>query len=183
MSVAIQNKMGERVIGASVFVSVSGWRLYEAVRDVQNFPSWAPGVRRVEVLEGPAGSGMISEWEVSFLGLKRRLLSVLEEDEPAAFLRWTYEGPITGWGECVIKSSGYGALAEFRTVLSPVDPRLQRLMRSAFVRDAAYGHLKRSLAQLGRLVSGGGGRVVVGPPTNLARPREREEFLPRRVAV
>jgi Polyketide cyclase / dehydrase and lipid transport len=179
MSVATQNKMGERVIGASVFVPVSGWRLYEAVRDVQNFPSWAPGVRRVEVLEGPAGPGMISEWEVSFLGLKRRLLSVLEEDEPAAFLRWTYEGPITGWGECVIKSSGYGTLAEFRTVLSPVDPRLQRLMRSAFVRDAAYGHLKRSLAQLGRLVSGGGGRVVVGPSTNLAR---REELLPR-VAV
>ena len=171
------------MIGASVFVPVSGWMLYEAVRDVQSFPSWAPGVRRVEVLEGPAGPGMISEseWEVSFLGLKRRLLSVLEEDEPAAFLRWTYEGPITGWGECVISSSGYGTLAEFRTALSPVDPRLQRLMRSAFVRDAAYGHLKRSLARLGGVVSGGSGRVVVGPPTNLAHGQEREElrFLPR----
>ena len=135
-------------------------------------------------MERPAGPGMLSEWEISFLGLKRRLLSVLEDDEPAALLRWTYEGPITGWGECVMGDRGDGTLAEFRTMLSPVDPRLQRLMRSAFVRDAAYGHLKRSLARLGGVVSGGSGRVVVGPPTNLARAREREElrFLPR-VAV
>ena len=174
MVVATQNKARERVIGASVFVSVPAWRLYEAVRDVRSFPRWAPGVRRVEVLEGPAGGGMLSEWEISFLGLKRRVWSVLEEDEPPAFLRWTYEGPLTGWGECVIKSSGDGTLAEFRTALSPVDPRLQRLMRSAFVRDAAFGHLKRSLARLGGLVAGGSGRVVVGPPTNLARASERE---------
>ena len=181
MVVATQNKAGERVIGASVFVPVPDSRLYEAVRDVRGFPSWAPGVRRVEILERPAGGGMISEWEISFLGLKRRVWSVLEEDEPPAFLRWTFEGPIVGWGECVIKSSGDGTLAEFRTTLSPVDPRLQRLVRSAFVRDAAYGHLKRSLARLGGLVSGGSGRVVVGPPTNLARAREREEpeLLPR----
>ena len=148
-----------------MFAPVPAWRLYEAVRDVRSFPRWAPGVRRVEVLEGPAGVGMLSEWEISFLGLKRRVWSVLEEDEPAAFLRWTYEGPITGWGECVIKSSGYGTLADFRTALSPVDPRLQRLMQSACVRDAAYGHLKRSLAKLGRLVSGDGRRILVGPST------------------
>jgi hypothetical protein len=108
---------------------------------------------------------MLSEWEISFLGLKRRVLSVLEEDEPAEFLRWTYEGQITGWGECLIRSTGYGTLAEFRTVLSLVDPRLQRLMQSDFVKDAAYSRLKRSLAQLGRLVSGDGGRVLVGPST------------------
>ena len=165
MVVATQNKVGEGVIGASVFVPVSAWRFYEAVRDVRSFPGWAPGVRGVEVLEEPAGGGMLSEWEISFLGLKRRVLSVLEEDVPAEFLRWSYEGQITGWGECFIKSSGYGTLAEFRTALSPVDPCLQRLMQSAFVKDAAYSHLKRSLAQLGRLVSGDGGRVLVGPST------------------
>ena len=182
MVVSTKNKVGGGVIGASVFVPVPAWRLYEAVRDVRRFPTWAPGVRQVEVLEGPAGGGMLSEWEISFLGLKRKVWSVLEEDEPAEFLRWTYEGPITGWGECVMKSSGYGTLAEFRTVLSPVDPRLQRLMQSAFVKDAAYSHLKRSLARLGSLVSGGGGRVVIGPSTNLAREREEPESLPH-VAV
>ena len=108
---------------------------------------------------------MLSEWEISFLGSKRRVLSVLEEDVPVEFLRWSYEGQITGWGECFVKSSGYGTLAEFRTALSPVDPCLQRLMQSPFVKDAAYTHLKRSLAQLGRLVSGDGGPVLVGPPT------------------
>jgi uncharacterized membrane protein len=165
MVVATQNKVDEGVIGASVFVSVSAWRLYEAVRDVRGFPRWAPGVRRVEVLEGPAGPGMLSEWEISFLSLKRKVLSVLEEDVPAEFLRWSYEGQITGWGECFMRSSGYWTLAEFRMALSPVDPRLQRLMQSAFVKDAAYTHLKRSLSQLGRLVSGDGGRVLVGPST------------------
>src|SRR5918997_4779123 len=161
MAMATQNKVGEGAIGASVFVPVSAWRLYKTVRDVRSFPRWAPGVRRVEVLEEPAGGGMLSEWEISFLGLRRKVLSVLEEDEPAQFLRWTYEGQITGWGECFIKSSGYGTLAEFRTALSPVDPCLQRLMQSAFVKDAAYSHLKRSLTQLGRLVAGDGGRVLV----------------------
>src|SRR3712207_76289 len=165
MVVATQNKVSEGVIGASVHAQVPAWRLYEAVRDVRSFPRWAPGVRRVEVLEGRAGVGMLSEWEISFLGLRRKVLSVLEEDEPAAFLRWTYEGPITGWGECLIKSSGYGTLAEFRTALSPVDPCLQRLMQSAFVKDAAYSHLKHSLTQLGRLVARDGGRVLVGPST------------------
>ena len=182
MIVSTQNKVGEGVIGASVSVPVPAWRLYEAVRDVRSFPRWAPGVRRVEVLRGPAGPGMISEWEISFLGLKRRVLSVLEEDEPAEFLRWTYEGPITGWGECVIKSSGHGTLAEFRTALSPVDPRLGRLMQCAFVKNAAYTHLKRSLARLGGLLSADDRRVVVGPITNLARAKEREEPLPH-VAV
>jgi hypothetical protein len=182
MFVATQNKVRRGVIGASVFVPVPAWRLYEAVRDVRSFPRWAPGVRRVEVLEGPAGGGVLSEWEISCLGLKRKVWSVLEEDEPAAYLRWTYEGPITGWGECVIKSSGHGTLAEFTAALSPVDPRLKRLLQSRFVRDAAYSHLKRSLAQLGRLVSGSSRRVVVGPPTNLARAREGEEPLPH-VAV
>src|SRR3712207_685033 len=142
MAMATQNKVGEGAIGASVFVPVSAWRLYETVRDVRSFPRWAPGVRRVEVLEEPAGGGMLSEWEISFLGLKRRVLSVLEEDEPAEFLRWTYEGQITGWGECFIKSSGYGTLAEFRAALNPVDPCLQRLMQSAFVKDVAHSPLR-----------------------------------------
>jgi Polyketide cyclase / dehydrase and lipid transport len=173
--------MYERVIGANVFVPVGAGRLYEAVRDVRGFPRWAPGVSRVEVLERPAGPGMLSEWEISLLGFRRKVWSVLEEDEPPTFLRWSYEGPISGWGECVMKSSGDGTLAEFRTALIPLDPRLQKLTRSAFVRDAAYGHLRRSLARLGSLVSGGSGRVVVGPPANPARARVREgpEPLPR----
>jgi Polyketide cyclase / dehydrase and lipid transport len=60
--------------------------------DVQSFPRWAPGVRRVEVVEGPNGPGMISEWEVSILGLRRRISSVLEEAESPTLLRWTYDG-------------------------------------------------------------------------------------------
>lgn len=87
MIVTIENKVHEPVIGASVFVPVRVGTLYEAVRDVGGFPSWVPGVSRVEVLESPAGAGMLSEWEISFLGFKRRVWSVLEEDEPPSFLR------------------------------------------------------------------------------------------------
>ena len=163
MSVARENKIRGAVIGASIFASAPAERFYEAVRDVRGFPVWAPGVRRVEVIDGLGEPGMVSEWEVSFLGVRRKVSSVLEEAKPPALLRWTYGGPVEGWGECEIKSSGGWTLAEFRTELRPRDARLGRLMRSAPAREAAQGHLKKSLARLGRLVTSDGGRFVVGP--------------------
>ena len=167
MDVARENKIRGDVIGASLFASAPAEKLYEAVRDVRGYPGWAPGVRRVEVIDAEGGlgePGMISEWEISFLGVRRKVSSVLEEAEPPALLRWTYGGPVEGWGECEIRSSGDWTLAEFRTELRPRDARLGRLMRSAPVREAAHGHLKRSLARLGRLVTGeDNGRFVVGP--------------------
>ena len=166
MNVARENKVRGAVIGASIFTSAPAETFYEAVRDVRGFPGWAPGVRRVEVIdaEGRLGEpGMLSEWEISFLGVRRSISSVLEVAEPPALLRWTYGGPVDGWGECEIKSSGSWTLAEFRTELRPRDARLGRLMRSALAREAAQGHLKTSLAHLGRLVTGDGGRFVVGP--------------------
>lgn len=138
--------------------------LYEAVLDVRSFPNWAPGVRRVEIVEGPVGPGMVSEWEISFLGLRRKTLSILEEADDPGFLRWTYEGSISGYGECTIEDLGYGALAEFRTELKPTEPALEKLMRALPVRNAASGHLKRCLARLGQeVVSGDEGGVRVGP--------------------
>lgn len=102
MDVAIPNKMcagiRERVIGASVRVPVRPERLYEVVLDVRSFPEWAPGVRRVEVIERPGEAGMVSEWEVSFLGMSKTVSSVLEEAERPGFLRWNYGGPVEGWG-------------------------------------------------------------------------------------
>ncbi len=94
MSTRRPNKTSTGVIGASLFVPSSTARdLYEVVLDVSNFPRWAPGVRRVEVLAGAGEPGMVSEWQVSLLGLKRKISSVLEESESPALLRWTYEGP------------------------------------------------------------------------------------------
>ena len=150
-------------LGASVFVPVPPERLYETVLDVRSFPRWAPGVRRVEVLEGAGKPGMVSEWEISFLGFKRKILSVLEEAESPALLRWTYEGLVCGWGECYIKDWGDGALAGFRTELCLAESTLERLMRAPAVRDAATCHLKRCLARFGQVVSGDGGGVRVGP--------------------
>src|ERR671929_1439671 len=103
------------VIEASLFVPSPAHDLYEVVLDVRNFPRWAPGVRRVEVLEGYGGPGMVSEWEICFLGLKRKFLSVLEEAESPAYLRWAYDGLVSGWGQCVIGQQGESAHAVFQT--------------------------------------------------------------------
>jgi polyketide cyclase/dehydrase/lipid transport protein len=165
MNASIPIKTYETAVGARVFAPVPAERLYEAVLDVRGFPAWAPGVRRVEVLAGDGEPGMLSEWEVSLLGLRRRVRSVLEEAEAPAFLRWTYEGPVEGWGECFVERAGGGALAEFRTVLSPADPLLAGLTRSPAVKGMARDHLKRSLVRLGRLVAGDEARVSVGPPS------------------
>ncbi len=165
VSATILNKTSNGVVGASLFVPAAAARdLYEAVIDVRSFPNWAPGVRRVKIVEGPVGPGMVSEWEISFLGLRRKTLSVLEEADDPGFLRWTYEGSISGYGECAIEDLGYGALAEFRTELKPTEPALEKLMRTLLVRNAASGHLKRCLARLGQeVVSGDESGVRVGP--------------------
>jgi len=158
----------EQAVGASLFVPAPPEELYAAVLDVRSFPLWAPGVRRVEVVEGPVGPGMVSEWEVSVFGLRRRVPSVLEEAEPPTFLRWSYDGPVRGWGECGISPLGDGALAAFKTSLRPEDPTLERLMRTAAARSAATSHLKRCLARLGQTVSGNRGGARVGPLTGIA---------------
>jgi hypothetical protein len=167
VSVTMLNKTSNEVIGASLFVPVPARDLYEVVLDVRSFPSWAPGVQHVEVLEGPIGPGMVSEWEVSILGLRRRIFSVLEEAEYPALLRWTYDGLVRGWGRCIIKDWDDGALAEFRTELHPTEPVLKKIMRMPTAKGAASSHLKRSLARLGQVVSGSGARVRVGPPEGL----------------
>jgi hypothetical protein len=154
MSVAISNNLLETAVGASVFAPVAPEDFYEALLDVRGFPAWAPGVRRVEVLSGEGEPGMLSEWEVSFLGFKKKVLSVLEEAEAPYRLRWTYEGPLEGWGECSITAVGGGAVAAFGTALAPADPFLAALARGAAARDAARSQLRRSLSLLGRLVAG-----------------------------
>ena len=161
------NKTSSEIIGASLFVPSPARDLYEVLFDVQRFPSWALGVRRVEILTRAGEPGMVSEWEVSVFGMKRKIFSVLEEAESPAFLRWTYDGLVRGWGQCTIKDRGDGALAEFRTELHPTEPVLQKLMRMPAVKSAAPGHLKRCLARLGRAVSADGARVRVGPPEGL----------------
>ena len=165
MIVATSNKIREAEIGAGVFAPVAPEDFFRAVLDVRGFPAWAPGVRRVDVLSGEGGAGMISEWEISSLALRRKVVSVLEEAEAPRLLRWTYAGPVEGWGECSIRPAGDGAVAEFTTGLVPADPLIARLTRTDAARTAARTHLKRSLLRLGRLVAGDRTRVLVGPVT------------------
>ena len=153
----------DAVIGASLLVPSPAGVLYEVLLDVHNFPRWAPGVRRVEVLEGYGEPGMVSEWEICFLGLKRKFLSVLEKAESPALLRWSYDGLVHGWGQCVIRDRGESALAVFHTKLWAAEPHLKKLIRMSPVQKAASTHLKQCLAQLGYIISGEGSRVRVGP--------------------
>jgi ribosome-associated toxin RatA of RatAB toxin-antitoxin module len=163
VSATILNNTRGGTISASLFVPVPARDLYEVVLDVRSFPGWAPGVRRVEVVEGPLGPGMVSKGEVSVLGLRRKISSTLVEAEAPRLLRWTYEGPVRGWGECAIKDRGDGTLAEFRTELRPAEPVLEKLTSLLPARNAAHNHLKRCLTRLGRAVSENGGGVRVGP--------------------
>lgn len=161
MSVTILNNKSHKVIGASLYVPAPARDLYEVVFDVRNFPSWASGVRRVEVVEGPVGPGMVSEWEISVLGLKTKISSVLEEAEDPTFLRWSYDGIVHGWGQCLITDRGDGALAEFTTELCPRESAVERLLRMPVMKSAVTYHLKRCLTRLGQVVCRDGGRVRV----------------------
>ncbi|CAA9450541.1 MAG: hypothetical protein AVDCRST_MAG01-01-4515 [uncultured Rubrobacteraceae bacterium] len=171
MNVARSSKIRGIDVGAGVFAPVAPEDFFWAVLDVRGFPAWAPGVRRVEVLSGEGGAGMLSEWEVSFLGFRRRVLSELTEAEAPFRLRWTYAGPVEGWGTCSLEGYGGGTLAEFRTEVVLSDPLLARLIRGEAARSAARSHLRRSLLRLGGLVSGDGARVLVGPGTGFGTPK------------
>jgi hypothetical protein len=157
-------------LSAAVFAPVTAEDFYEAVLDVRGFPAWAPGVRRVGVLSGEGGAGMVSEWEVSFLGFRKTVRSVLLVAEGPSRLRWSYDGPVEGWGACSLEPVGEGTLASFRTALAPADPLLASLARGAAARGAARTHLKRSLSRLGRLVAGDDARVTVGPVVGCQQP-------------
>jgi hypothetical protein len=171
MDVATSNKTGQIELAAAVFAPVTPEDFYEAVLDVRAFPAWAPGVRRVGVLSGEGGAGMLSEWQVSFLGFRKTVCSELEEAESPTRLRWSYGGPVEGWGGCSIEPVGEGTLASFRTALAPADPLLASLAGGAAARGAARTHLRRSLSRLGRLVAGDDARVLVGPVVELQQPR------------
>jgi polyketide cyclase/dehydrase/lipid transport protein len=169
MNVATSSKTSETEL-AAVLAPVAPKDFYEAVLDVRGFPAWAPGVRRVGVLSGEGGAGMLSEWEVSFLGFGKTVRNVLEEAENPSRLHWTYGGPVEGWGGCSIERVGECTLASFRTALAPTDPLLASLARSAAARGAVRTHLKRSLSRLGRLVAGDDTRVLVGPVVEHLQP-------------
>ena len=151
-------------LGARVFIPAPVSQLYETLLDVRNFPRWVPVVRQVKVLEGPIGSGMISEWEISALGTRRRVRSVLEVAEDAEFLRWSYEGSVEGWGECRLQERRDGTLARFTTEVHVTEPVLRRLVCRLPVRSLANSQLKRSLAGLGKFVCAPNAddRILVG---------------------
>jgi len=171
VGLTILNKTAEQAIGARLYVPARPEDLYEALLDVKGFPRWAPGVRRVEIVEGPVGPGMVSEWEVSVLGMRRKVRSVLEEAEPPGFLRWSFGGPVRGWGECEISALGDGAVAAFTTELRPQDPALDKLASIATARGAATSHLKRCLARLGQTVSETGGFRVISSQQSVVSRR------------
>jgi hypothetical protein len=90
-------------------------------------------------------------------------------------LRWSYDGPVRGWGECEISALGDGATATFTTELRPKDPALNKLAGIAAASGAATTHLKRCLARLGQTVSESGEvRVVSDQPSAVSR-----QLLPR----
>lgn len=106
---------------------------------------------------------MVSEWEISALGVTKRVRSVLEVADPPGFLRWSYTSPLRGWGRCVVRERDGGALAEFSTEIVVEEPRLRALARRLPVRGVAVTYVRRALAGLGRAVCAGDDRVLVGP--------------------
>jgi ribosome-associated toxin RatA of RatAB toxin-antitoxin module len=143
-----------RWIGASVVVPAPPEMVYANVLKVENFPAWAAGVRNVEVLrqsDPPHSPGMVSEWEVSLLSVRRRVVSVLDESEAPNHLRWSYISMIHGWGECWISTSAGATLVEFATEFHVREPHLDRLLHSSFSEGVVRHYLRRSLLKLGEI--------------------------------
>lgn len=163
-------------IGATLSVPAAPEVVYASVLAVERFPNWAAGVRRVEVVrqsEPPHAPGMVSEWEVSVMNVRRRILSVLETADPPRHLRWSYTAVLHGWGECRLHPRPPGTLVEFATEFHLRERSMDRLLHSAFAENIARHYLRRSLLKLGELSLPPGadpGGVRVGSLTGRRTP-------------
>lgn len=139
--------------------SVSRQSLFEVLSDVESFPQWGYGLRRVRLWRSGKGPGLPVgsriEFKLSAAGITHKVTSVVTVVDAPRLLEWRYLSGASGRGGWLLEEDGGTADGPVRLTLStdysPEPAWLDKMARRPFFMGLARDLLRRSL---GRLESG-----------------------------
>lgn len=140
--------------------SLSGVRrenLFERLLDVERFPEWGYGLRRVRLRQPSAttrglrpGDGI--EFGLRAAGLEHRVTSVVTLVQPPRLIEWRYTSGASGYGGWLLEETGREKGEILRVTLSTdysvEPPWLNKLAHKSFFRGIISDLLSRSLRRL-----------------------------------
>lgn len=131
--------------------------LFAALLDVERFPEWGYGLRRVRLLHAPSGPrglhpGARIRFELSAAGLTHEVTSVVTAVEPPRLIEWRYLSGASGYGGWLLEDAGDPESGPVRVTLSTdysIHPAwLDRMAHKPFFRRLISDLLGRSLRRL-----------------------------------
>lgn len=145
--------MPERAIVESRVISgVPRERVFERLADVERFPEWGYGLRRVRLLPASAAGGLHPGARIEFGlragGIDHQVSSLVTEVEPPRLIEWRYVSGAAGHGGWLIEEAGELVRMTLSTDYSVEPAWLDRLAHRPFFRRLISNLLARSLQRL-----------------------------------
>lgn len=142
-----------RMVESRVVAGVSRESLFERLLDVERFPEWGYGLRRVRLRDAPSSPrglhpGARIEFGLRAAGLDHRVTSVVTEVEPPRLIEWRYLSGATGRGGWSLEEAGDLVRMTLSTDYSVEPPWLDKLAHKPFFRALISDLLGRSLKRL-----------------------------------
>lgn len=134
---------------------VSRASLFEVLSDVESFPQWGYGLRRVKLWRSGKGPGLSPgcriEFKLSAAGITHKVTSVVTVVDAPRLIEWRYLSGASGRGGWLLEENGGPVRLTLSTDYSLEPAWLDKMARRPFFMGLARDLLRRSL---GRLESG-----------------------------
>ena len=156
-----QEALKREIVESRSVSGVSRDFLFETLSDVESFPKWGYGLRRVRLwgsgTEAGLSPGARIEFKLSAAGITHKVTSVVTVVDVPRLIEWRYLSGASGRGGWLLEEDGGSANGPVRLTLSTdysLEPAwLDKMARKPFFMGLARDLLRRSL---GRLESGVG---------------------------
>jgi len=141
------------VVESRTIAGLSRERLFERLLEVERFPEWGYGLRRVRLRHASAGARELQpgdriEFGLRAAGLSHRVTSLVTGVEPPRLIEWRYLSGASGGGGWLLETLGNSVRMTLSTDYSVEPPWLDRLAHRPFFRDLVSDLLSRSLRRL-----------------------------------
>ena len=146
--------LGREIVESRSVSGVSRDLLFEVLSDVESFPKWGYGLRRVRLwgseTKARLSPGSRIEFKLSAAGVTHKVTSVVTVVDAPRLIEWRYLSGASGHGGWLLENDGPVRLT-LSTDYSLEPAWLDKLARKPFFMGLARDLLRRSL---GRLESG-----------------------------
>lgn len=141
------------VVESRTLSGISRESLFERLLEVERFPEWGYGLRRVRLHPGSTGvrdlhPGARIEFGLRAAGIDHRVISLVTEVEPPCLIEWRYLAGASGHGGWLLEEAGRLVRMTLSTDYSIDPPWLDRLAHRPFFRGLISNLLSRSLQRL-----------------------------------